>query len=99
LCRRRYRSQCRSRRTNAGVNDPGVLPCRWPQTPPTGSFTPALVVSLVVVMRAQHVPNERAARVHVSMCEFVWRKQCVIWLPIGSARDSIFPGRTSQLAS
>jgi hypothetical protein len=64
LCRR-SRSRCRSRRTNAGVNDPGVLPCGWPQSAATGSFTPALVVSVVVVMSAQHVPDERAARVHM----------------------------------
>jgi hypothetical protein len=50
-------------------------------------------------MRAQHVLDERAARKHASMCEFVRRKQCVIWSPIGSARVSIFPGRTSPLAS
>jgi hypothetical protein len=66
------------------VNDPGVLPCRWPQTASTGSFTPALVVSPVAVIRAQHVPDERAARVHVSMCEFVRGKQYVFWSPIAS---------------
>ena len=76
------------------MNDPGVLPCRWPQSATTGSFTPALVVSPVAVMRAQHVPDERAARVHVIMSRFVGTKQSVIRSQIGSARVAIFPGRT-----
>ena len=68
MCRRRYRSQCRSRRTNDGVNDPAVLPCRWLQSAGTGSFAPSLVVSNVGVMRVQSVPDERAARVRMIMC-------------------------------
>jgi hypothetical protein len=33
-----------------------------------------LVVSVVVVMSAQHVPDERAARVHMIMAEFAGTK-------------------------
>jgi hypothetical protein len=71
LCRRPHRSRCRNRRTHAGVNDPRVLPYRWPQSASTGSFTPALVVSPVAVMRAQHVLGQTRrpqAREHVRVC-------------------------------
>jgi hypothetical protein len=81
------------------VNDPGVLPCRWPQNAATGSFTPALVVSPVVVVRAQHVPDERAARVHMIVSKFAGTKQSVIHSQIGFAQVAIFPGRTSHAVS
>jgi len=71
------------------VNDPGVLPCRWPQNAATGSFTPALVVSPVVVVRAQHVPDERAARVHMIVSKFAGTKQSVIRSQIGFARGNL----------
>ena len=93
MCCRRCRSRCRRRRTNAGVNDPGALPRRWPQSATTGSFTPALVVSRVAVASAQHVPDERAARVPVIVCEFGGRNQCVIRSQTGSPRVAIFPGK------
>ena len=64
----------------------------------TGSFTPALVVSLVVVMNAQHVPDERAARVHTTVCKIAGTKQFVIRSQAGPARVAIFPGRTSHAA-
>jgi hypothetical protein len=45
-------------------------------------------------MRAQHVPDERAARVHVTMSERAGTTQFVIRSQIGPARVAIFPGRT-----
>jgi hypothetical protein len=54
---------------------PRCPPGRWPQSAATGSFTPALVVSLVAVMRAQHVPDERATRVHMIVSRFAGTKE------------------------
>jgi hypothetical protein len=73
------------------VNDPAVLPRQWPQTVETGSFTPSLVVPHVAVSRAQFVPDERAARMHMFVSTFAGMTQPVIRSEIGSRASQYFP--------
>jgi hypothetical protein len=69
------------------------------QSAATGSFTPALVVSPVAVISAQHVRDDRAARMHMLMSEFAGTKQFVTRSKIWSARVAIFPGTRSHSAN